>query len=1269
MRRKCRGHLAFFLILAAFEFGSHAWSGCVALGSIARSSSKIARQQAAKDLSPISLLPPNEVARINAAVRSKALEAIAVGNLPPGKELELISALDLGTIPWNQLPVQLKEKLSLPLEDRGIDSLSLNLSVAVQAKDYANGSTIPLSRLSTFHLLVEGKFSKLKGQVEEMIVATSEGSQLPKLWHLSGATHRTYDAEEFETWRKIAQEASLGEEKQSTTLKRDALKRWPHQKECLKQCRKFLQNSSTLAKRDFFVQMATGTGKSLVMADLLASISSPKRACVIVPKLDLMEQMAQLLVEMCPSSQICRVGTGWPADLTADIFVCVRNSAWQLANLTFDLVLFDEAHHYEPIPQMLETRGNATTTKGQANEAEPRTHTQQVLALNARRRFFFSATLRHNLPDFDFGLRPAIEAGVIQDYSVMVPVLSEGDPRPGLVKLIQNLPLSRKILAFCNTVHEAQAFTTMLIEAGIAADHYNGGTTSMRRRDILQSFERSEIHGGIRVLVTVDVLSEGVDLPVADTCLFVAPRRGVRLRQCVGRVLRKHHAKVDALVVAPPIVKSANDSLVEDAELVRLLRELATEDPLFEKILDVGDRMECRIGISTAGLFGHEQDGSVGPMAGEVLEVRVLPYVLDYCKARSAWDRSYQELVAYKGEHGHNMLIPTSYRTSAGFRLGQWVSVQRQAKKSNLLSCQQIDRLDMLGFVWNVPEFAWMMGFQRLSAYAEEQGHVLVPWTYQTPDGFKLGRWVSIHRFKKSKGRLSGEQIAKLDEYGFVWDAIQFARDSAFKHLQEYKLQHGHVLVPWTYQTPDGFKLGSWVNMQRVAKSKGRLSRDQIAKLDEYGFVWDAIQFARDSAFKHLQEYKLQHGHVLVPWTYQTPDGFKLGRWVSIQRFKKSKGRLSGEQIAKLDEYGFVWDAIQFARDSAFKHLQEYKLQHGHVLVPWTYQTPDGFKLGSWVNMQRVSKSRRRLSREQIAKLDEYGFVWDAIQFARDSAFKHLQEYKLQHGHVLVPRTYQTPDGFKLGNWVNMQRVAKSKGRLSREQIVKLDEYGFVWDAIQFARDSAFKHLQEYKSLHGHVLVPATYQTPDGFKLGSWVRKQRVAKSKERLSREQIARLDEYGFVWDAIQFARDSAFKHLQEYKLQHGHVLVPATYQTPDGFKLGNWVSKQRVAKSKGRLSREQIARLDEYGFVWDAIQFARDSAFKHLQEYKLQHGHVLVPRTYQTPDGFKLGNWVSKQRFAKSKGRLSREQMDRLDEYGFVWNASPVCKCDGSAVAEKN
>lgn len=65
-------------------------------------------------------------------------------------------------------------------------------------------------------------------------------------------------------------------------------------------------------------------------------------------------------------------------------------------------------------------------------------HAERVLSLHAAKRIFFSATLR-NAPDFDFGLRPAIRAGVIKDYTVMVPVLTEGDPRPSLVELIKDM--------------------------------------------------------------------------------------------------------------------------------------------------------------------------------------------------------------------------------------------------------------------------------------------------------------------------------------------------------------------------------------------------------------------------------------------------------------------------------------------------------------------------------------------------------------------------------------------------------------------------------------------------------------------------------------------------------------------------------------------------------------------------------------------------------------------------------------------------------------
>ena len=735
------------------------------------------------------------------------------------------------------------------------------------------------------------------------------------------------------------------------------LERWPHQKECLRRCRAFIKNQTVGAKRDFFVQMATGTGKSLVMADLLADLRLSGKACVIVPKLDLMEQMATLLENMLPSSQISRVGTGWTVNLAADIFVCVRNSGWQLANCSFDLLLLDEAHHYEPL------NSNVTTYGGP--------HLRQVLALEADRRIFFSATLVRNSPDFDFSLRPAIEAGVIQDYSIIVPLISEGDPRPSLVQIIQDLPLSRKVLAFCNTVGEAKRFTKLLLAAGVAADHYNGETKQSHRQEILKSFALRESNGGIRVLVTVDVLSEGVDLPMADTCLFVAPRHGIRFRQCVGRVLRRESKKLDAVVIAPPIVQSTNGTITEDVELSRLLEELAAVDPLFKKSLGEGHGEQSQsLAITAAGLPDDLEPERAIEKAAELLGFRVLPSVL-------------------KG-------IETS----------------------------------------------WLWWYQRLKHFKTEHKHVVVPRSYRTVNGFALGNWITTQRAAKAKGKLAAGRVAQLDELGFVWDPLDEMWASAFQQLQQYKVEHGDALVPRQFKTADGFALGRWVYKQRVAKAKGKLAAGRVAQLDELGFVWDPLDEMWASAFQQLQQYKVEHGDASVPQQYKMADGFRLGKWVDTQRAAKAKGKLAAGRVAQLDELGFVWDPLDEMWASAFQQLQQYKVEHGDALAPFQFKTADGFALGTWITTQRVAKAKGKLAAGRVAQLDELGFVWDPLDEMWASAFQQLQQYKVEHGDALVPRQFKVADGFTLGNWVTTQRFAKAKGKLAAGRVAQLDELG-----------------------------------------------------------------------------------------------------------------------------------------------------------------------------------------------------------------------------------
>ena len=128
-----------------------------------------------------------------------------------------------------------------------------------------------------------------------------------------------------------------------------------------------------------------------------------------------------------------------------------------------------------------------------------------------------------------------------------------------------------------------------------------------------------------------------------------------------------------------------------------------------------------------------------------------------------------------------------------------------------------------------------------------------------------------------------------------------------------------------------------------------------------------------------------------------------------------------------------------------------------------------------------------------------------------------------------------------------------------------------------------FAALQVYKIDNGDCIMPARW--PDNPQLANWVRVQRSARQRDKLSPERTARLDALGFVWNRFDVAWDEMFAALQVYKAEHGDCKVPQGW--PDNSQLANWVTTQRSNKKQGRLSDKRIARLEAEGFEWQVRQ----------------------------------------------------------------------------------
>jgi Helicase associated domain len=98
--------------------------------------------------------------------------------------------------------------------------------------------------------------------------------------------------------------------------------------------------------------------------------------------------------------------------------------------------------------------------------------------------------------------------------------------------------------------------------------------------------------------------------------------------------------------------------------------------------------------------------------------------------------------------------------------LGSWVAWQRA--KKDTLSLDQVQRLNLLDFSWDPRSEFWEPQFTALHKFRQREGHCRVPGDHQE-DGLKLGDWVSNLRQKKDK--LPADQVERLNQLGFVWDA------------------------------------------------------------------------------------------------------------------------------------------------------------------------------------------------------------------------------------------------------------------------------------------------------------------------------------------------------------------------------------------------------------------------------------------------------------------------------------------------------------------
>jgi DNA repair protein RadD len=310
--------------------------------------------------------------------------------------------------------------------------------------------------------------------------------------------------------------------------------------------------------------LPTGGGKTVIAAELIQTyVQDSKPVLIIVHREELLGQMAEKLDALGIDYGIIKAGhpTRPEAPVQIASIQTLHRRAVQSSKMEMppaDLVVFDEAHHclantWFDVVEHYTNAGavifgmTATPCRGDGrglgNVFEILIEGPTVARLTAEGWLVPATLFAPHRPDLK-GVR--LVAG---DYNEgqLADVMNQQKLVGDVVLHYFKINCDRRpTVVFAVNVAHAVSLRDAFRDSSVLAEVVTGATPLDERRAILAKLERGEID----VVVNCAVLTEGWDSPAVSCLILARPTKSLGLfRQMVGRVLRPHPGKTDALVI------------------------------------------------------------------------------------------------------------------------------------------------------------------------------------------------------------------------------------------------------------------------------------------------------------------------------------------------------------------------------------------------------------------------------------------------------------------------------------------------------------------------------------------------------------------------------------------------------------------------------------------------------------------------------------------------------------------------------------------------
>lgn len=317
------------------------------------------------------------------------------------------------------------------------------------------------------------------------------------------------------------------------------------------------------------VVAATGTGKTVVAAldyrSLCERHGRPLSLLFVAHREQILEQSRTTFRHVLRDGSFGEIHGGGISSTGSHVFAMVQSLSAELIERiprdAYEVVIVDEFHHavapsYRRLLEHLQPVElvGLTATPERMDDQDVSEWFEGRIAFEMR---LWEAIDEGFLVPFQyFGVADGTDLTGLEwrrggyDLSQLDGVLTGNDARVGiLLSAMQRVlpaPKAMRALGFCVSVAHAHYMARRFDERGLASVAIDGSTPESERKSALRRLAAGEL----QCVFSVDVLGEGVDIPVVDTILLLRPTDSATVfAQQLGRGLRRAHGKAHLTVL------------------------------------------------------------------------------------------------------------------------------------------------------------------------------------------------------------------------------------------------------------------------------------------------------------------------------------------------------------------------------------------------------------------------------------------------------------------------------------------------------------------------------------------------------------------------------------------------------------------------------------------------------------------------------------------------------------------------------------------------